>query len=751
MKNKYIFFAIVFFTLSIIMHGQSNYFDGNGNTGFGGLLGDGGLDIDFQASPTSTTDFIFTPGGGAFNDLVVIYIDSDQSGNFIDTSSFTDVADDHRKAISGYDGTNRSEVIFPPGFEADYAIAFNPSFAGLWKLSNGSHAFLQDLDIFFDGDDYLFFTTMDNTFIGDPNSFKFLSTYVSNTAFRSDEAIGEVSSSGNPGQNPIFFDNYWTTSAEIGGFGSTTSIATVWSFDGSWTNGNVPFDTDYITLNHDIIADINATLGTLVINTPNQLTINPGIGITITDNMNNSGTVSLNSSSTSFSSIIPQGTVTNSGTIQYNRYANAQSNGNDLVSSPLSGGTMETFGAFAGNNSNLYESTTTPTEKLFGPFDNANDAYISYDTTTNSGTPLEAGKGYRTGTDPAGTLTFTGDINTGSEIIDIPLEAGSNGKWNLIGNLYPAYFDLEQFLIDNGSSFNSSYFSAYGWNGSSWTTYNLASSNGVFFTPGQGFFVASASASATVTFDTDLAVIGSGDDFIIGRSSQNNPNTYLRLQLSHSSTNLFTDFYFLDNASQGLDPGYDSGSFNAASSDFSIYSHLVADNVGIDMAIQSLSNSDLNDVVIPLGINALQGQQIEIGIESSNLPETINVYLEDNLTNIWTLLNNGNYLFTPANQLSGTGRFFIHVTNSTLDVEENMLNGLQIYVPATTRTIRVQGQLSDNVSVFVYDMQGRQVLRSELDMATTSQEINANMLSSGVYIVKVDQGTQNISQKVIIN
>ena len=108
---------VLFILITTTAFAQVTY-NGNGNTGFGGVLGTG----DFNISETGTTITItFNKGSGDFDNTLVIYIDS-ESGGFQNTGSFTDSGDELRRAVSGFDGTNRSTVNFPAGFEADFAI-----------------------------------------------------------------------------------------------------------------------------------------------------------------------------------------------------------------------------------------------------------------------------------------------------------------------------------------------------------------------------------------------------------------------------------------------------------------------------------------------------------------------------------------------------------------------------------------------------------------------------------------------------
>ena len=83
-------------------------------------------------------------------------------------------------------------------------------------------------------------------------------------------------------------------------------------------------------------------------------------------------------------------------------------------------------------------------------------------------------------------------------------------------------------------------------------------------------------------FPSAIRSIGTADDFIAGRRAVPTDYCLLKIEINHTdSKQYFTDLYFTDNASLGLDPGYDSAMFDT-SPDFSIFSHLVENNTGID-------------------------------------------------------------------------------------------------------------------------------------------------------------------------
>ena len=202
--------VLVAWVVGLCLSARAATYSGNGNSGFGGPIGQGSLSLTDDGTTVSGT---VTKGAGAFNDILVLYVDSGPGG-FSDTSGFTDTGDGLRRAISGYNGgANRSVLTMPPGFLPDYAIALGPapseSFGGAWQLLNGvSLPFIGSVNLIPTGNatspSYTF--SFDVSQIGlSPNSaqsFRLLGTYISNTGFRSDEALaGNVT--GTQGYNPF--------------------------------------------------------------------------------------------------------------------------------------------------------------------------------------------------------------------------------------------------------------------------------------------------------------------------------------------------------------------------------------------------------------------------------------------------------------------------------------------------------------------------------------------------------------------
>jgi len=186
----------------------SNY-PGNGSTGFGGAVGTGSLSLSNDSS--GLLNFSYTRGSSDFNNAIVLYFDS-IGGGANDTAGYTDTADGLRRAISGFDTVNgRSTLTFGGGFGADFAIALNSGFAGLWNLTNTANfTFLTSAALSPTGTQtnatYNF--SINVTDLGlianSGQSFNFFSTYISESAFRSTETFG-ATYSGTPAQgwNPF--------------------------------------------------------------------------------------------------------------------------------------------------------------------------------------------------------------------------------------------------------------------------------------------------------------------------------------------------------------------------------------------------------------------------------------------------------------------------------------------------------------------------------------------------------------------
>ena len=217
------------------------------------------------------------------------------------------------------------------------------------------------------------------------------------------------------------------------------------------------------------------------------------------------------------------------------------------------------------------------------------------------------------------SLSISGTFQTSNQSINISVGAdATNGKWNLIGNPFPTYLDLNHFYSDNSSNFDTTYSALYAYdgdesNGSNWTEYNNANSSGNYIAPGQGFFVASKSGGGTVNFDTDMQSVSGSDDFISGDIMENT-EVMLRL-LNEDIVKGSTKIIFNENLSLGLDVGWDAGSFSQSAA---IMTRLVEDDEGHGLSINAMGLDAMENAVIPLVINQSAGQEFRINLYSND-------------------------------------------------------------------------------------------------------------------------------------
>ena len=542
------------------------------------------------------------------------------------------------------------------------------------------------------------------------------------------------------------------------------SVSSDWEDPNNWTPNVAPTVCSEITIpataNTPALTN-NATIKDLTIDSGSNVLVSQGTTLSIT------GDLTMYSAADTFSGLVVNGNIAVSGTTKYHRYTNANLNRNDLISPPLSGQTWTSFLTSDSNyNADILFSNGVAvpnTTYLFGPFEKGiTDDYLVYDY--NDSETLFPSKGYRVATNTptidgnGEPLIFTGSIVSGAVFRTIENDAtGNYPEWNLVGNPYPAYIDVTMFLEHVTASGGSNLTllddptaAIYGYNadtnGDIWTITNLVEGPALI-APGQGFFVSSKDPSATLEFTKDMQVVGTANDFILSRTSTND---FIKLKATTASHSSKISVYFHENGSSGLDIGYDAAVFGGSVSEFSLYSHLVENDEGIPMVIQTLNSDAIDNVVIPLNFNANQGQQVVFSLDEYNLPSSVDVYLEDRLNASFTLVTSADYTLTPNTTISGTGRFYIHFTTSALSIDENHFSSITIYSHQSDRSIVIEGNLQSPTEASVYDLLGRRVLQQELDTTVIKNTIPTNTLSSGVYVVKLQDGQQQLTKKLII-
>ena len=181
---------------------QATTYNGNGNTSFGGPIGNGSLTLTDNGSTVFGS--LVVAGSGLGGNAFVLYIQAGASpAGFSTTAGFNDNGDQLRTAISQYNGAGSQSILnFASGFAPNYAIALAPAggvnFGGLWQLTAGGGAntlpFVSSVSLNPTGSDaagtYTFSFNLSSLGLTAGQSFGLFGLEVSTTGYSSAEAIG---------------------------------------------------------------------------------------------------------------------------------------------------------------------------------------------------------------------------------------------------------------------------------------------------------------------------------------------------------------------------------------------------------------------------------------------------------------------------------------------------------------------------------------------------------------------------------
>jgi len=485
--------------------------------------------------------------------------------------------------------------------------------------------------------------------------------------------------------------------------------------------------------------------------------------LTMSGNFSNSGVFILNSDSDEFSSIIIGGSVDEvNGNITYNRYVNSVgTNEWDLIGSPVSGQSINSF--VTANASTLATNGTT---YAIGPYNNATNSWTNLTSADLEGEIFfSIGMGFQMASESGGTgiLKFTGNpastTQTQAIINNDAANSGTGTRWNLVANPFPSYIHANasadsshNFLTVNSDKLDDSYEAIYGYDadGSGYTVYNNTSA-ALNLAPGQAFMIASDNTSTdNISFTTDMRTMAGGDDLILGRIMQDSYGLILSIYKGDTEIDQ-TKFYFKEGLTLGLDPGYDAGHFNQLAA---LTSRLVEEDEGVGFAINSMGLESIDDVVIPLEVNRESGNGFRISIHTNDIYEGTNIYLEDNEQGTVTLLNEQDFELTPQDNLSGAGRFFIHLTNTSLSIEDDIeTHLLNVYKADINNFITIEGTAnqSNQINLRIYNILGKEVVSKTLENNINTQTISTQGLATGIYVIKLKSGNTVLTKKLIIN
>ncbi len=797
---KFYFTTIValFFVFSVT--GQKNYV-GNGNSGFGGPLGQSSLQLTDDGTTVTGT---FTKGtSGNLGNELVIYIDS-KTGGFNSTANFNDpnTGDKLRRSIAGtggFDDASRSVVNFPSGFEADYAIAINTDFGGLWELvESAEFPFVTAVGNPANETDASFTFSFDWTDLGISNTdeFKFVITYMDgfggNGVFRSDEGYGNGLQSGNPGTNDVSFTTYFDyPQGRMLGVVNTAASGN-WSANSTWGDGNKTGSDVQININHDVIVDVAVTVNnTLTVNNTSSLKILPTKQLNLNGTLINNGTTIFESNASGTAQLINTSTATVTGDITVERFIPAQTNNRRafrFVTSSVNstesiyknwqdnGGNTAGIGTHITGSStgaNGFDATASGAPSLF-TFDNTDTSagqQNGWNAIENTAVrKLKAGEAYRlfirgdrnydlTSSPAAAPNSDVTLIATGSPVTNNTTVTGLNpvaGNFSMVGNPFQAVVD---YRLLTKSNVNPNFI--YVWNANAgaengaYETININTTDTqeqelLYVQPGQSFFVATATnGAASISFDLD----DQAPTFSNLTTLSTNDSPYIKTILNAVDG---TDKVAVDKLHIVFD-GSDDITVQDAYKLFNPGENLsrkIGDNY---LAYESRSTPQDGDQIELNILNYKErNYQLDLFVTLASLETT--AVLLDRYLDTQTVLNEGlnsiPFFINENSSSSAPDRFSIEFSKSTASVTNTVTNPIAVYPnPARGSSIEINMGDLDNqpVSLTLVNLLGQQVLAQSLETSSNNPiKLDVSNVPSGMYLLRVSNDQINASRKIVI-
>ncbi len=351
---------------------------------------------------------------------------------------------------------------------------------------------------------------------------------------------------------------------------------------------------------------------------------------------------------------------------------------------------------------------------------------------------FESGQGYAFKFSRANVLVpFKGTINSGN--VTKLVNVFGSSSFNLLGNPFTAYVNSKTLLTENTGLLSEE--TVWLWNGTQYVTYNKI--NPIEIAPAQGFFVKAATRGDFI-FKTTNQSHQSTSTFM-----RQVPKSNFELFVKEGSNKKSTKVFFIDNKTTGFDNGYDSSMFNDTASNFEIFTGLVSNDERKKLAIQTLPKLNYNEIIIPVGLIAEADKEVEFSVNTQNLPEDLEVYLEDRLNHQFINLSKENYAITLKNKAEGVGQFYIHTTHKKLSNEDILKNRNSISIfKSGKREITISG-LKDKANIGVYSILGEELMNTQVT-SKGANKIGLLSFSAGIYIVKLHSELGVISKKIIL-
>lgn len=525
-----------------------------------------------------------------------------------------------------------------------------------------------------------------------------------------------------PAANSLIYDNIKILGNVHCEFtGATSTDPTV---SANWSGGFVPGSTDDVTISGGtMVLNQNATYNSVTVNPTAKLTLNDTKSLTVSSLL-------LKSDATGTATFVDENTTPSAVTAIVKQYLPA-TNRNWYLSSPIASAT----------NGNL--STGAGVVEY-------NEELGTWSTVSGTLAPM---KGYisTAGSAGTGTLSFSGNLNSGSKSIALSKKGSTSAGFNLVGNPYPSYLNWTETLANSANCSTTIWYRTNSAGVYSFQTYNASSGIGVpsttseYIPPMQAFWVRTSVDGSTLAINNSARSHGDGSSNLLKKSAGAVKITgqLVRLQVSNGSNTDETVIYSNPNADNGFD-NYDSPK-------------MLANNVNVPEIFTMSGTEKLvingmktitENTEIPVGFATGTSNKFTlVATELKNLESGTHIILKDNLLNKENELTEGiTYNFSSDVTTPGTGRFSLifRTTESTTGISENNLLDKQVFVNSENMIVIAT---SKKCNYTIYNSIGQKVNEG---FTSGNPTIVPGKYKPGIYIVKLSGDSLNYSSKVII-
>ena len=353
-------------------------------------------------------------------------------------------------------------------------------------------------------------------------------------------------------------------------------------------------------------------------------------------------------------------------------------------------------------------------------------------------TSFEPGKGYMMAISQDSYMNSTGLLNNDDVKVTITnmesqhLDTEYNKGWNLVGNPYQAYLDLEALFADDDNKNEARFAYVYDADENMYVPFVENASNNPhivkqFVHQHQAFFVHSEKESTRLTFKPGMAKVAEDAPYFRGSDRVNYP----LLNLFAENTKGNRDLAVIEFNRPEL--GGATKVNGVRNANFQVAASLEGHRYGLVFTPEGTEKVPVHFTTEENGTFTLTWETLHGDFTS--------LLLVDNMTGTITdMLRADSYTFDATTD-DYASRFYITYAVTAVD-EYNEGDGTFAFFDGSEWVVNGKGQLD------VVDVQGRTLYSERL--VNDKNRVSLNGVSAGVYLLRVSDGTNTMVQKIVV-